>query len=215
MTEQQSKPTAEPERKGDSRAELSHQTVAPPVSGSSGVGVAGGTRGANSNCERDVREQSSFVTYVHEYIADFIKFADQKAAFIFAGASGLLAVLYDRGGRAIWHVPVVAWRTHEWLACASMTLTVLSAILAIAVVAPRLSGKAPGLIYWNSISRLPDAQAYCGAIAKLDLGKITEEVGQHCFELAQIAKRKYELLRWAIWSGVLGLAAGGVYLLFF
>jgi pycsar effector protein len=165
--------------------------------------------------EQDLQEQSSFVQYVHDYICDFIKFADQKAAFIFAGASAFLALVYNQGGRAIWHMALGAWRTREWLAGVAIVLTVASAVLAILAVAPRLKGARRGVIYWSSISGYSDAAEYRAALANLDLRGVTDEISRHCYELSRITKRKYELLKWAMWTGMAGLAVGGVYLLFF
>jgi len=162
-----------------------------------------------------LKEQSSFVTHVHDYICDFIKFADQKAAFIFAGASALLTLVYNQGGRTIWHVSVGSWRTHEWLAGVTTVLTVASAVLAILAVAPRLKGARRGLIYWGSISGFSDPQEYRAALARLDSRGATDEISRHCYELSRIAKHKYELIKWAMWLGIAGLVVGGTYLLFF
>jgi Family of unknown function (DUF5706) len=163
----------------------------------------------------DLKEQSSFVTYVHDYICDFIKFADQKAAFIFAGASAFLALVYNQGGRTIWHVSVASWRTHEWLAGATIVLTVSSALLAVLAVAPKLTGARRGLIYWSSISAFSDSQHYSLAIAELDSRRAIDEISRHCYELSRITKKKYRLINWSIWLGIAGLTVGGAYLLFF
>jgi hypothetical protein len=162
-----------------------------------------------------LKEQSSFVTYVHDYICDFIKFADQKAAFIFAGASAFLALVYNQGGRTIWHMPVSSWRAHEWLAGATIVLTVSSALLAVLAVAPKLTGARRGLIYWGSISAFSNPQDYSLALTKLDSRRAVDEMSRHCYELSRITKKKYQLINWSIWIGIAGLTLGGAYLLFF
>jgi len=165
--------------------------------------------------DEDLKEQNSFVTYVHDYICDFIKFADQKAAFILAGASGFLALVYNQGGRAIWRVALGDWRTREWLAGMAIILMAVSAVFAILTVAPRLKGGARGLIYWSAIAGFSSPQEYREALAKLDLRTTTDEISRHCYELSQITQSKYELLKWATLTGMAGLAVGGIYLLFF
>jgi hypothetical protein len=165
--------------------------------------------------EEDLKEQASFVARVHDYLCDFIKFADQKGAFIFAGASGFLALVFNQGGRAVWRVPIASWRLHEWLAGATIIVTVASATLAALAIAPRLKDGHRGLIYWNSISSFANWQEYRAALAKLDLRGTTDEMSHHCYELSRLAKRKYELLKWAMWAGITGLAVGGLWLLFF
>jgi hypothetical protein len=94
-----------------------------------------------------------------------------------------------------------------------MLLAAGSAGLAVAVVGPRLRGRDRGLIYWGSITRFRNPEEYRAAIGKLDLGGVTNEITEHCFELSRIAERKYALLTWAIWAGILGLAIGSLYLL--
>jgi hypothetical protein len=59
-------------------------------------------------------EQKEFASLVHQYIRDFIKFADQKAAFIFAVASATLAFLVRQGAHKSLLIPIADRGFPEW-----------------------------------------------------------------------------------------------------
>lgn len=158
-------------------------------------------------------EQKEFASLVHQYTRDFIKFADQKAAFIFAVASATLAYLVKQGAHKSLMIRIADRGFSEWAAFFSCLLVGLAGLLSLLVVLPRLRGKADGLIYWKGIAKLGGASSYVSRVRQLRDGELTDAVLEHCYEMAEIADRKYDLLKWAMWFGAFGAIAAGCVLL--
>lgn len=156
---------------------------------------------------------SQFAYFVHLYIRDFIKFADQKAAFILAVASAILAFLVKQGAQKSLLAPLGNRSFSDWSAFFACLLVSLAALLALLVVLPRLNGKGSGIVYWGAFLQLGDASAYKAALQPLDENRLVSAILEHCYELAEIADRKYELLKWATWLGALGAIAAAFVLL--
>jgi hypothetical protein len=154
-----------------------------------------------------------FAYFLHLYIRDFIKFADQKAAFTLAVTSGILAFLVRQGAQKSLLAPLGNRSFSDWSAFFACLLVSLGAFMALLVVLPRLRGKPHGIIYWGAFLRLGDASAYKAALRPLDDNQLVSAVLEHCHELAEIADRKYEFLKWATWLGALGAVAAAFVLL--
>jgi Family of unknown function (DUF5706) len=158
-------------------------------------------------------EQKEFASLVHQYLRDFIKFADQKAAFIFAVASATFAFLVKQGAYKSLLIPIAGRGFPEWAAFLSCLLVGFAGLFSLLVVLPRLRGQGDGLIYWKGIVKSGDVSNYLSRIQQFRDGQLTNVVLKHCYELAQIADRKYELLKWAMWFGAFGAIATGCVLL--
>lgn len=157
--------------------------------------------------------QIDFAYFVHAYLRDSIKFADQKAAFILAIASGLLAFLVRQGAQKSLLTPLQIRQFSEWSAFFACLFTGLAALFSLLVVLPRLGTKTGGPIYWRGITNLGSLPAYKAAIQGLDKNRIVMAVLDHCYELADIANRKFELLKWATWFGAFAAVAAAFVLL--
>jgi hypothetical protein len=145
--------------------------------------------------------QIDFAYCVHAYLRDSIKFADQKAAFILAIASALLAFLVKQGAQKSLLTPLGLRHFSEWSAFFACLLTGLAGLLSLLVVLPRLGKKTGGPIYWGGILELGGLAAYKATFQGLDKNGIVMAVLDHCYDLAEIANRKFELLKWATWFG--------------
>ena len=185
-----------------------------------GVGVAGlaGKRveektQTNPDGERWSEEHSEFAYFLHLYIRDFIKFADQKAAFILAVTSTILTFLARQGAQRSLLAPIAHRSLTEWFATVSCLLVGISALLALLVVLPRLRGKPSGIVYWGALLQRGGASAYKHSLRPLDSHLLIGEILEHCYELAEIADSKYELLKWSIWLGAVGAIAAAFVLL--
>ncbi len=157
--------------------------------------------------------QIDFAYFVHAYLRDSIKFADQKAAFILAIASGLLAFLIKQGAQKSLLTPLEIRRFSEWSAFLACLLTGLAGLLSLLVVLPRLGTKTGGPIYWGGIKDLGGLPEYRATVQGLDKNRIVMAVLDHCYDLAEIANRKFELLKWATWIGAIAAVAAVIVLL--
>jgi hypothetical protein len=157
--------------------------------------------------------QIDFAYFVHAYLRDSIKFADQKAAFILAIASGLLAFLVKQGAQRSLLTPLEIRHFSEWSAFFACLLTGLAGLLSLLVVLPRLGTKTGGPIYWGGIKQLGSLPDYRATIQGLNKNRIVMAVFDHCYDLAEIADRKFELLKWATWLGSLAAVAAALVLL--
>ena len=90
----------------------------------------------------------SFARHVHTYVTEYIKLADQKAAFTFAVASALLCFVFKQSIDKIWLPISVAWSWRVWLkvwpwlgmyALLAMFFLAYGATMACSVVFPNLS----------------------------------------------------------------------------
>jgi len=156
-------------------------------------------------------QQARFSLAIHQYLSEYIRFADQKAGFTFAATSGFLALTFKTVIHDKWLVGLSSWGLLECMAFAATLLTCISILLAVAVVLPRLPSEQKGLIYWGSIARFETAGSYVEAILRLDLTDIVAYLAEHNHVLARIAHRKYTLLTLAMWFGLAGLFAGTIF----
>lgn len=158
---------------------------------------------------------ATFAQETHQYVREYIKLADQKAAFIFTAGATLLAFLYQRNLSQRWLKFPNAWSLGDSLAFIAM-LGLSSAILAsLVVVVPRLKGSRRGFIFWEAIAEFESSTQYSNAVSKLNAFELAQARFDHCFELSKICKQKYRVLYFSIWAGAIGLASTVLYLLFF
>jgi len=130
--------------------------------------------------------QYQFACRVHDYLKEFIRSADQKASFLLAASSVLLAF-------------VGSMKTHGVGVClrvSAAVFAIMSVALCSAVVWPRQRRYSHGLIFWKGILAQSEDQ-YLAAVASLD-GAVTKEILRHCYALARILNTKYDLLHWAV-----------------
>ena|SRR5690348_11304388 len=131
--------------------------------------------------------QYQFACQVHHYLQEFIRSADQKASFLLAAASVLLAL-------------VGPLKTHGVGVCLQSSVAVLaglSVVLCLAVVWPRQRRHRHGLIFWKGILAQSEDE-YLTAVADLDGAAATKQILMHCYALARILEKKYDLLPWAV-----------------
>lgn len=163
--------------------------------------------------EKWSKEQGEFAYFVHQYLRDFIKFADQKAAFIMAIASAILAFLTRQGAYKSLLTPIRERGLPEWAASSSFLFIALAGLLALLAVLPRLGSKAVGIIYWKGILQSGGPLNYRMKVQTVDDHGLIRSVLDHSYELAEIADRKYEILKWATWIGTIGCLTAAIVLL--
>lgn len=157
---------------------------------------------------------NSFAVEIHTYVRQNIAWADQKAAFLFAAVTAVLAYLHKDGATRRWLVDPSRWQIPDALACLAVLGLVGGAICALLAVAPRFRGSPQGMIYWKAIASFGRAKDYADRVVASEASALTRAKLEHCYELAQICRRKYRAVNIAIWSGSLGLGAAVAYLAF-
>jgi hypothetical protein len=163
-----------------------------------------------SEVNKDGKE--SFLWDVHKYTNEYIRFADTKAAFI-AGVDAALvgtavsSSLYDSCLR---QTPC-HWPAAVWLGNAGIIPLGISIAFCVSAIIPRLwHNVVHGFIYWDSVLAHGSPKQFIQAYDALLPESLTHELANHVYVLASIAKKKYGLVRKAVWSGVVGGVVTGV-----
>ncbi len=131
----------------------------------------------------------------HQYVNDFIKLADQKAAFVFALSTAILMLFYKASVQSKFVKPLQTWSLLDGLYFLAVCLLIVSAFLAFLVVKPRLKPSKPsGLIFWESVAKFDNTNEYFGKILGLNQQGVLQELFDHHYRLSQVCKRKYAFL---------------------
>jgi hypothetical protein len=166
------------------------------------------TASVNATPERNVGDKFSFSTFVHGYVAAGILLADQKAAFIFAIDTAFLGYLVTTIPVNVRHIPL----PQQFLLGSALGLLVLSITSVIAVLIPRLGGDVKGLVYFKAIASRPTSESYVSEILRATQSELDVSTVQHTYEISKLCVRKYNYVRAAIWLGLVGFAAGMLWL---
>jgi hypothetical protein len=157
--------------------------------------------------------QWKFAEETHKYVREYIRLADQKAAFFFAGGTALLTFLYKAKLMSLWLKLPTAWTLVDILSLLATVGLSVSALSAVWTVVPRLRGSRRGLIFFSAICEFTGAKDYCSEVLRKTARDLVEQKVAHIYELARICETKFKSLRVSIWFGAVGLAAT-VFLLF-
>lgn len=145
-----------------------------------------------------------FGEQTHSYVSDFIKQADQKAAFFFAGWVAMLAYLNSNGLSTIWATWPCEWSFIEfWLR--SVISLIVGCWFCLHAIMPRLKGNAKGHVFFNGIASHANATKYAEEIYEMTPSDICKEKFKHTFEISKICKTKFERVVIGFWFGFVGL----------
>ena len=169
--------------------------------------------GGNNHPHRKETYTAQFAKHIHQYIREYIRLADQKAAFIFAIGSALLVFLFEKDVTARWVKPIKEWGAGDVLSLLSMVSLAVAAISAIFVVVPRLQGSRRGYVFWKSIAEFDSAKEYAKKVSMENSSSLTNALLKHCYDHASVCRRKYRMLNVAIWTGASGVMLTILYLL--
>ncbi len=162
--------------------------------------------------EKKNESADKFASDVHTYIRQYIQFADQKAAFLFAGVATMTAFLHGRGITKLWFKDPRQWAIPDAIAFIAVAGLLVGAALAVFVILPRLGGAARGIVFWNAITLFENGKEYAAHVQKCDPAELAAAKLEHCHELARVCRRKYRIVAWALWCGSIGLVASVAYL---
>lgn len=150
-------------------------------------------------------EHGEFAEFHEDYVRNYINLADNKAAWAFAIAGGVLAYLVtDAGIRSILLTPSLSVQFS--VVALSILLLCASAACSFLVVAPRLSSPSnEGVVFFGAVAKRKSAASYIADVAAMSPEGLTEARIKHCFDISRVCARKYFFLRIAIWVGVAAL----------
>ncbi|MEQ1885531.1 MAG: Pycsar system effector family protein [Bryobacteraceae bacterium] len=157
---------------------------------------------------------SKFAEEIHNYLREYIRNADQKASFFFAGATAIVAFLNSRGGGpARWIKDPRMWSLSDCLSFIAVMSLILSAGFLLSVVFPRLKGSRRGLIFFSAIAEYESGSDYAAEIARRPQNEIVCAKLQHSYDLSKVCVAKYKALRIGFWIGSIGGATALIYIL--
>lgn len=155
---------------------------------------------------------SKFSEDVHNYIREYIRNADQKAAFFFAATTALLAFLHSQNATGRWFKDVRSWSFVDALAFFAMVGLGSSACVLLAVVFPRLKGSRRGILFFNAIAEHDSSMEYADEVLHRSPQEIIRVKLQHSYDLAKVCTNKYRHLRVGFWIGSIGAGAALLFL---
>ena len=118
----------------------------------------------------------------------------------------MLAFLYNKNVSARWLKPLMQWNILDTIAFVAMAALSLGAFLALLVVIPRTSGSRRGFLFWEAVAEYESGRQYFDDLWRLSPPSLVQVKVEHCYEMAKVCRRKYRMLRYALWCGAVGLA---------
>jgi hypothetical protein len=161
------------------------------------------------------KDRLDFLWKIHGYINDYIRFADNKAAFVTASVVVLIGAVVSSGVfDGLGQIPRENWPIHVWCSVGALAFLLLAFLFALWGIKPRLHSTIPkGFIYWGSVLEHKKDTAYATECHTLTADELELNVSRHIFVLAGICNRKYFWVHLAMWTGAIGgMLAGSVLL---
>ncbi len=156
---------------------------------------------------------AKFSEEAHNYVREYIRNADQKAAFFFAALTAILAFLNSQNVPSRWLKNVQQWSFVDALGFVSMLGLAVGAAILLAVVFPRLKGSRRGLLFFNAIAEYHNSAEYADDVLAHAGADLIRTKLQHCYDLSKICSAKYRTLRIGFWVGSIGAATALLFLL--
>jgi len=156
---------------------------------------------------------AKFAEEVHHYIRQYIRNADQKAAFFFAASTALLAFLNGMNGASRWLKDIRTWSFVDGLAFVAMAGLAGSACVLLSVIFPRLKGSRKGILYFRAIAEHESSAEYTDEIIRHGADAIIRSKLRHDYDLSKVCTSKYRVLRIGFWIGSVGAIAALLFLL--
>lgn len=143
---------------------------------------------------------------VHDYLSQYIAFADAKAGVVFTAGTAIIAYAFEH----------VSFDSTGGIFAVSASITAFASLAAAAfVVFPELRTtplsystiasrcrerrfRRPGFIYWKSILRHRNSDSYIRRSLTRSGEHLEKDIAEHNHVLAGIADRKYSRLYWSM-----------------
>lgn len=157
--------------------------------------------------EKKTELQWKFAEETHQYVREYIRQADQKAAFFFASSTALIAFLYKTNLVQHWVKAPTQWIFVDMLSFVATIGLALSAFACLATIFPRLKGSKRGHVFFGAIAEFEGRKDYAFDVLQCDVGELIEAKLCHVHDLSIICKSKFTVLKIGQWSGAIGVAA--------
>lgn len=151
--------------------------------------------------------QWKFAEETHQYVREYIRQADLKAAFFFAGATALIAFLYKADLVQLWVKYPTQWLFVDMLSFISAFGLAVSIIACLATVFPRLNGSKRGHVFFCAIAEFESRKEYAADVLQQNLTELIKEKLCHAHDLAIVCVHKYWVLKIGQWAGAIGVVA--------
>lgn len=169
-------------------------------------GSVGQDKETSPDSSHDLGTLMQFALRGHTYVNDYIKFADQKAAFIVALCSGMLGLLYKSAAQAHFLKPLSQWQFIDLMTFLGFAILSISIILSFLVIKPQKKPKKnSGLLFWGTVSEIDSANDYLKQVLKLSNQGIADELLDHNYRLSKVCSDKYWFLDWAVITCAIGV----------
>ena len=200
----------------ETKAELP-QLIAPsePLPGHSGPPLEGHTAATAvtpphasplSGPALDEAAKHEFLWHTHEYLGEYARFADTKAAFAGTIASALIGALYSaKAHLALMQAPG-EWTIAAWLTAAAGAFLIASIVLAVWTVLPRLrSTQSKGFVYWGAIANHGTVELLQTSFHSQSARTLNDHLLHHVFDISKkVCLPKYRAVTLCIWAVVIG-----------
>ena len=155
----------------------------------------------------DERAAESFGFHIHKYVTEFIRLADQKAAFVFALSTGLLCYGFTTSLHRMWLKVFQTWSALDLLCFISMLMLALGLLFSCWVIVPSLRKSHRGFVFFGSISEYESASVYASDILGASPAQLCRAVAQHTYDISKVCAFKYWKLSLALWCSFAGVIA--------
>ena len=154
---------------------------------------------------------TEFLWNTHQYLNEYIRFADAKAFGVVAMNVAILGGLMSVN---VGHLVQTAewtfspdWKFTAGVVCAlcAIGLLVASLLFCIMVVIPRLTPKSVRhLVFWDGVLSYPSPSDYHEAVMSNSEAALNRAVGEHIHQLSTVASKKFYAIRQAIVLAAVG-----------
>jgi hypothetical protein len=158
---------------------------------------------ADSDSPDDSTRQISTANGINKIINSYIILADQKASFLIAAGVAAPSLLLTALPQGMVFAAVVY--------LASTALFILSVILSMATIIPRIPMEGNGSVFWGDIATCGDLKTYQKRFDdSYENGKLQSEYVTLNYYSARILRSKFRCLRFSIIAFVIGSILGTV-----
>lgn len=157
--------------------------------------------------------QWKFSEETHQYVREYIRQADQKAAFFFAGATALIAFLYKAELVQQWVKTPTEWVFVDMLSFFATLGLFISVLMCLLTVFPRLKGSKRGLVFFSAVAEFESGKDYAANVLQQEINDLIEAKLCHVHDLSKICERKYCILKIGQLFGAIGVLAMVILLL--
>ncbi len=133
---------------------------------------------------------------VNDYLNQYVVIADAKAAAVLAANLALGVALLDQKPAS----------GPAWIFAAAFSMLVLSSVICLLAVFPRLPAGGDGPIFWEDIRKRGSLAVYRSQLRSLDENDVERAYAAQNWYVSQLLHKKYRLAQWGIATFALAVA---------